>query len=44
MQNKNANEKIMFLAAIARPRYDAEGNCTFDGKLGVWTFVKEVSL
>ena len=30
----------MFLSAMARPRYDAEGNCTFDGKLGVWAYVE----
>jgi hypothetical protein len=27
--------KVMFLAATARPWYDGEGNCTFDGKIGV---------
>lgn len=31
----------MFLAAVARPRWDAENNCTFDGKLGIWPFVTE---
>jgi hypothetical protein len=25
--------KVMFLAATARPRYDAGGNCTFDGEI-----------
>lgn len=42
VQNKNAIEKVMFLTALARPRYDAEGNCTFDGKIGVWPFVTQV--
>ena len=28
--------KVMFLVATARPRYDAQGNCTFDGKIGIW--------
>jgi hypothetical protein len=32
--------KVMFLAAIARPRYDGAGNCTFDGKIGMWPFVE----
>jgi len=34
--------KVMFLAATARPRFDEEGNCTFDGKIGCWPFVKRV--
>ena len=28
----------MFLAAVARPRFDANGNVVFDGKLGIWPF------
>jgi hypothetical protein len=32
----------MFLAAVARPRYDALGVCTFDGKIGIWPFVERV--
>jgi hypothetical protein len=27
--------KVMFLAAIARPRYNDTGECTFDGKIGI---------
>ena len=34
--------KVMFLCAVARPRYDDEGNCIFDGKIGIWPFVKKV--
>ena len=30
----------MFLAATARPRYDDDGNCIFDGKIGIWPIVK----
>ncbi|EAZ28266.1 hypothetical protein OsJ_12237 [Oryza sativa Japonica Group] len=41
VQNKNAIEKVMFLSTVARPRYDAEGNCTFDGKIGIWPFVRK---
>jgi len=28
----------MFLAAVARPRFDAIGTVIFDGKLGIWSF------
>ena len=34
--------KVMFLAAVACPRFDANGNCTFDGKIGVWPMVERV--
>jgi len=34
--------KVMLLSAVARPIYDDEGNCIFDGKLGVWPFVRKV--
>mgnify|MGYP003702427029 CR=1 FL=1 len=44
VQNKNSIGKVMFLTAIARPRFDEEGNVTFSGKIGTWLFVKEVSL
>ncbi|KAL6594954.1 hypothetical protein ACP70R_048057 [Stipagrostis hirtigluma subsp. patula] len=43
VHNKNSIDKVMFLAAIARPRYDASGNCIFDGKIGVWPFVEKVN-
>ncbi|KAH9132635.1 hypothetical protein AeRB84_015336 [Aphanomyces euteiches] len=32
--------KVMFLAAVARPRYDYSKKKIFDGKLGVWPFVE----
>lgn len=35
VHNKNAIDKVMFLAAVARPRYDNEGNCTFDWICGL---------
>ena len=38
----NCIGKVMFLTAVARPRYDSEGKMTFDGKIGMWPFVKEV--
>ena len=35
--------KVMFLAAVARPRYNETGECTFDGKIGIWPFVERVA-
>ena len=29
----------MFLVALARPRFDAQGNELFSGKIGVFPFV-----
>ena len=34
--NKNTIGKVMFVTAMARPRYNAHGEVTFSGKLGVW--------
>lgn len=42
VKHKNHVVKVMFLAATARPRFDAQGNCTFDGKIGIWPFVERV--
>jgi hypothetical protein len=42
VQNKNSIGKIMFLTAVGRPFYDAEGNCIFDGKIGMWPLVRKV--
>jgi transposase-like protein len=42
VRNKNAIDKVMFLSAVGRPIYDDKGNCIFDGKLGVWPFVRKV--
>jgi hypothetical protein len=42
VQNKNSIDKVMFLAAVARPRYAKEGNCYFDRKVGIWTFLRQV--
>lgn len=41
-KNKGHIQKIMFLSAMARPRYDAQGNCVFDGKIRVWAYVEWV--
>jgi hypothetical protein len=41
VKNKNSIRKVMFLTAVARPRYSDSGEVTFDGKIGTWAFVKE---
>eukprot|EP00977_Amphora_coffeiformis_P010639 scaffold2509_cov169-Amphora_coffeaeformis.AAC.7 len=33
--------KVMFIAAVARPRFDEEGNCMFDGKIGLWPVTEQ---
>ena len=41
-RHKSHMTKVMFLCAVARPRFDRHGNCTFDGKLGIWPFVRKI--
>ena len=36
VQHKSLLMKIMFLCAVARPRYDTNKNTWFDGKIGIW--------
>lgn len=46
VQNKNSIGKVMFLTAVAKPRFatiDGERVCTFDGKIGTWAFVTETA-
>ena len=38
-QSKKFITKVMFLAAVARPRHNLATNSAFDGKIGCWTFV-----
>ncbi|ETV82807.1 hypothetical protein H257_04588 [Aphanomyces astaci] len=38
-KSKSFITKVMFLAAVARPRYDSGRKQVFDGKIGVWPFV-----
>lgn len=40
-KSKRFITKVMFLAAVARPRFDENNKCTFDGKLGIWPFTKQ---
>ena len=30
--------KVMFTSAVARPRFNENDECTFDGKLGIFPF------
>ena len=39
-QHKFFLTKIMFLCAVARPRYDTRRNAWFDGKVGIWPIGK----
>ena len=41
MQNTNNIGKVMFLTVVAKPRYNEDGEVTFDGKIGTWAFVEE---
>eukprot|EP00171_Calliarthron_tuberculosum_P006753 IDg6753t1 len=38
-KSKRFITKVMFLAAVARPRYDFAKKRMFDGKIGIWPFV-----
>ncbi|CAM9493624.1 unnamed protein product [Discosporangium mesarthrocarpum] len=40
-QNKRFNTKVMFLAAVARPRMISDG-VWFDGKIGIWPIADTV--
>ncbi|KAF0715607.1 Aste57867_3297 [Aphanomyces stellatus] len=40
-KSKRLITKVMFLSAVARPRYDANAKRVFDGKIGIWPFVEE---
>lgn len=39
VQSKRFITKVMFLCAVARPRYDYHRKRMFDGKLGIWPFI-----
>ena len=40
VQHKSFLMKVMFLCAVARPRYDTNKNAWFDGKIGIWPIGK----
>ena len=41
-QNKDHILKVMFLCALARPRFAPNGDCLFDGKIGMFPIVESV--
>ncbi|CAN0514412.1 unnamed protein product, partial [Ectocarpus sp. 12 AP-2014] len=41
VQHKSHVIKVMFLAAVARPRYDTGRNRHFDGKIGIYPFTEQ---
>ncbi len=43
VQNKEHMIKVIFFPAVARPHYDPEGKCTFDGKIGMFPFIERVA-
>lgn len=38
--NKHHMTKVMFLVAIARPKYDHRNRVIFDGKIGLWPVIE----
>ncbi|RLN94233.1 hypothetical protein BBJ28_00007760 [Nothophytophthora sp. Chile5] len=38
--SRDKKTKLMFMAAVARPQYDPQKDVFFDGKLGIWPFVR----
>uniref|UniRef100_A0AAV1TR81 DUF7769 domain-containing protein n=1 Tax=Peronospora matthiolae TaxID=2874970 RepID=A0AAV1TR81_9STRA len=41
--SRDKKTKVMFLVAVARPQWDLHKNECFDGKIGMWPFVREVT-
>ena len=41
-RSKHYIEKVMFLCAVACPHFNDDGECIFDGKIGLWPFVEKV--
>jgi hypothetical protein len=44
IHNNNSIPKCMVLCVVIEPRYDDNGKCYFDGKLGIWPFMRQVYL
>jgi hypothetical protein len=44
VQNKKSIDKLMFLGAVGKLKKDDESNTMFTGKIGIWPFVRKVSL
>ena len=43
VKHKSHIDKVMFLAATAKPRWDPHKKCWFDGKLGIWPFAEKIA-
>ena len=39
-KHKSHIDKVMFLCAVARPRFDHAANRMWDGKIGIWPFAR----
>ena len=37
---QKASLKVIFLAAVCRPRYNVTAKKMFDGKIGIWPFIE----
>lgn len=42
-KNKSFITKVIFLAVVGRPRWETSRNQHFNGKLGIWPFIKYVA-
>ena len=42
-KSKRFIAKVMFLAAVAHPRYDNHKKAYFNGKIGLWPFVEKIA-
>ena len=42
-RSKDPILKVMVLFAVTRPMYDGNGNCIFDGKIGMFPFIEHVA-
>ena len=42
-QNKEHILKVMFLAAVGCPCFNNDGECTFNGKVGMFPFIERVA-
>lgn len=42
-KHKSHNAEVMFLSAVARPRFDDQSNCAFTGMIELRPFVEQVS-
>lgn len=42
VQSKRFITKVMFIAAVARPRHNPATNSPFDGKIGMWAFTEKI--